>query len=144
MGDDEMENERFEQLASLFDTISALERKMANEWNSRNHLGFSKSHVLILELLATEGPKRPSYIADKLKITTGGVTVLTTKLVKGGYIERTQNELDKRAAQISITDVGLQVLEQSRTHIQHLIDDLFGMLSDEEIRTLKQIFMKCL
>lgn len=139
-----MENERFEQLASLFDTISALERKMANEWNSRNHLGFSKSHVLILELLANEGPKRPSYIADKLKITTGGVTVLTTKLVKGGYIERTQNELDKRAAQISITEVGLQVLEQSRTHIQHLIDDLFGMLSDDEIRTLKQIFMKCL
>lgn len=139
-----MENERFEQLASLFDTISALERKMANEWNSRNHLGFSKSHVLILELLATEGPKRPSFIADKLKITTGGVTVLTTKLIKGGYIERTQNELDKRTAQISITELGIQVLEQSRIHIQRLIDDLFGMLSDEEIGTLKQIFMKCL
>lgn len=139
-----MENERFEQLASLFDTISALERKMANEWNSRNHLGFSKSHVLILELLATEGPKRPSFIADKLKITTGGVTVLTTKLIKGGYIERTQNELDKRTAQISITELGIQVLEQSRIHIQSLIDDLFGMLSDEEIGTLKQIFMKCL
>lgn len=139
-----MDQQRFEQLTSLFDTISALERKMANEWNSRNELGFSKSHVLILELLATEGPKRPSIIAERLKITTGGVTVLTSKLIKGGYIERTQNERDKRAAQISITKSGLEVLEQSRKHIKQLLNDLFGMLSDEEIHMLNQIFIKCL
>lgn len=139
-----MEQRRFEELTSLFDTVSALERKMANEWNSRNNLGFSKSHVLILELLATEGPTRPSTLADKLKITTGGVTVLTSKLQKSGYIERKQNELDKRAAHIIITDAGLEVLEQSRTHIKEFITDMFGMLTDEEIRILKQIFLKCL
>jgi len=139
-----MENQRLKELSTLFETISALERKIANEWNSRNKLGFSKSHILILEYLATEGPKRPSSIAEKLQVTTGGVTVLTTKLLKNGYIERTQNIIDKRAALISITEQGMEVLEQSREHIQKLIEDLFGMLSDEEIRTLKQIFIKCL
>lgn len=132
-----------EQLNSLFEVMTALERKVANEWNSHNELGFSKSHILILELLATEGPKRPSAIADHLKVTTGGVTVLTTKLIKGGFIEKTPNETDRRASQIHITDAGLDILQKSRDHIDMLLNHLFGMLTDDEVDMLKQIFQKC-
>ena len=138
-----MDQKRKESLVALFDAISALERKVANEWNNHNELGFSKSHILILEYLASEGPKRPSAIADRLKVTTGGVTVLTTKLLKGGFIEKTQSENDRRAAQISITAAGLDVLEQSRKQIDTLINNLFGMLTEEEIETLRAIFHKC-
>lgn len=138
-----MDPKRRENLAALFEAMSALERKVANEWNSHNELGFSKSHILILEYLANEGPKRPSAIADRLKVTTGGVTVLTTKLLKAGLIGKTQNENDRRAAQISITTEGLEVLEQSRKQIDTLINHLFGMLTEEEIETLRNIFNKC-
>lgn len=138
-----MEELKREQLHSLFEVMTALERKVANEWNSHNELGFSKSHILILDLLATEGPKRPSAIADHLKVTTGGVTVLTTKLIKAGFIEKTPNETDRRASQIHITDTGLDILQQSREHIDLLLNHLFGMLSDNEIETLKTIFLKC-
>ena len=138
-----MDPKRRENLAALFESLSALERKVANEWNSHNELGFSKSHILILEYLASEGPKRPSAIADRLKVTTGGVTVLTTKLLKLGFIEKTQNENDRRASQISITPEGLDILEQSRKQIDTLINHLFGMLTDEEIETLRNIFNKC-
>ena len=138
-----MDPKRRENLAALFEAMSALERKVANEWNNHNELGFSKSHILILEYLASEGPKRPSAIADRLKVTTGGVTVLTTKLLKLGFIEKTKNENDRRAAQISITPEGLKLLEQSRTQIDILINHLFGMLTEEEIETLRTIFNKC-
>ena len=138
-----MDPKRRENLASLFESLSALERKVANEWNSHNELGFSKSHILILEYLASEGPKRPSAIADRLKVTTGGVTVLTTKLLKFGFIEKTQSENDRRAAQISITPAGLDILEQSRKQIDTLINHLFGMLTDDEIEMLQTIFNKC-
>lgn len=137
-----MDQKRKENLTALFESISVLERKVANEWNSHNELGFSKSHILILEFLAKEGPKRPSAIADRLKVTTGGVTVLTTKLLKGGFIEKTQSENDRRASQISITAEGLQVLENSRKQIEALINHLFGMLTEEEIMTLHTIFDK--
>ena len=138
-----MDPKRRENLAALFEAMSSLERKAANEWNSHNELGFSKSHILILEYLANEGPKRPSAIADRLKITTGGVTVLTTKLLKLGFIEKTQSENDRRAALISITPEGLDLLEQSRKQIDVLIHHLFGMLTDDEIETLRNIFNKC-
>ena len=138
-----MDPKRRESLAALFEAMSALERKAMNEWNSHNELGFSKSHVLILEYLANEGPKRPSAIADRLKVTTGGVTVLTAKLLKFGLIEKTQSENDRRASQISITLDGLDILEQSRKQIDTLINHLFGMLTDDEIETLRTIFNKC-
>lgn len=139
-----MDELRREQLASLFEAVAALERKIANEWNSHNELGFSKTHILILEFLATEGPKRPSAIAERLKVTTGGVTVLTTKLLKAGFIEKTQNETDRRASQIHITEDGLNVLEQSRQQVDTLFKHLFGMLTQEEITTLRTIFNKCM
>ena len=139
-----LNEQRQKSLLHLFESISALERQVANEWNSRNELGFSKSHIQILDLLATEGPKRPSAIAEKLQVTTGGVTVLTTKLLKSGYIEKTQNTVDRRAAQITITKDGLQVLQSSKSHIDALTEDIFGNLSTDEIETLHTLFKKCL
>lgn len=139
-----MDNQRHNSLSSLFEVVSSLERKWANEWNQQNILGFSKSHILLLELLAKEGPKRPSAIADRLKVTTGGVTVLTTKLIKGGLIEKTQNNTDRRASQIAITLEGEKVLEESRVQVTAMVNSMFGMLSNEEINTLHTIFEKCL
>jgi DNA-binding MarR family transcriptional regulator len=133
-----------EQLTALFETFASLERKMANEWNSHNELGFSKSHILILAYLHSEGPKRPSAIAEKLKVTTGGVTVLTTKLANAGLIEKTQNETDRRASQIHITEAGIELLDRSRQQVENLFDHLFGMLTEDEIQTLQNIFDKCM
>lgn len=139
-----MNEQKREQISSLFETVAALERKIANEWNSHNELGFSKSHILILEYLAAEGPKRPSAIAERLKVTTGGVTVLTAKLLKAGFIEKTANESDRRASQIHITEDGLQILYKSREHVEKLFNQLFGMLTEDEIGTLRTIFSKCM
>ncbi len=138
-----MNEPKREQLATLFETMTSLERKIASQWNSHDLLGFSKSHILILAFLHTEGPKRPSAIAEKLKVTTGGVTVLTTKLIKAGLIEKTQHETDRRASQIHITSAGIQMLEHTRQQVDAVLESLFGMLSEDELKTLTNIFEKC-
>ncbi|KGR77054.1 MarR family winged helix-turn-helix transcriptional regulator [Ureibacillus sinduriensis] len=139
-----MDNQRHETLSSLFEVVSSLERKWANEWNQQNILGFSKSHILLLDLLAKEGPKRPSAIAERLKVTTGGVTVLTSKLINGGFIEKTQSNADRRASQIAITSEGERILQESRAQVTAMVNSMFGMLTNEEIKTLHTIFEKCL
>ena len=138
-----MNEQKREQISALFEAMTALERKVANQWNSHDQLGFSKSHILILAFLHTEGPKRPSAIAEKLKVTTGGVTVLTTKLLKAGLIEKTQHETDRRASQIHITETGIEILEQSKKQVDLVFENLFGMLDEDELKTLTQIFAKC-
>lgn len=143
-GAEHMDNQRHEVLSSLFEVVSSLERKWANEWNQQNILGFSKSHILLLDLLAKEGPKRPSAIAERLKVTTGGVTVLTTKLINGGFIEKTQSNADRRASQIAITTEGEKILKESRAQVSAMVNTMFGMLTNDEIKTLHTIFEKCL
>ena len=139
-----MDNQRLKDLSSLFEVVSSLERKWANEWNQKNQLGMSKSHILLLDLLAKEGPKRPSAIAEHLKVTTGGVTVLTTKLINGGFVEKTQNSADRRSSQIVITSKGKEMLDESRAQVTAMVNSMFGMLSNDEINLLHTIFEKCL
>lgn len=139
-----MNETRRESITSLFEIVSSVERKWANEWNSHNAMGLSKTHIFILDLLETEGPMRPSSLAERLHVTTGGVTVLTTKLIKAGYITKTKNATDRRASQLEITDAGQSLLETAHEHIMNIVDRMFGMLTEEEIHSLRTIFSKCL
>ncbi|MFF2797217.1 MarR family winged helix-turn-helix transcriptional regulator [Lysinibacillus xylanilyticus] len=139
-----MDQEKQIAITSLFEVVSSIERKWANEWNNHNVLGFSKSHILILDYLSQEGPKRPSAIAERLKVTTGGVTVLTSKLINAGFIEKTQHATDRRAAQLKITTDGEDILEESRQQVSAIIQNMFGMLSADEVQTLRDIFAKLL
>lgn len=131
-------------ISSLFEIAAAIERKWANEWNSHNSIGFSKTHILLLDLLNTHGPVRPSVLAEKLHVTTGGVTVLTTKLINAGYIKKTKNESDRRAYQLEITEEGLSQLDGAYEHIDQMVHRMFGMLSEDEVETLRKIFSKLL
>jgi DNA-binding MarR family transcriptional regulator len=131
-------------ITALFEVATAIERKWANEWNSHNNLGLSKTHILLLDLLDSKGPLRPSDLAETLHVTTGGVTVLTSKLIKAEYIKKQQNPSDRRASQLEITDAGKALLEDAYDHIEALVNRMFGMLTPEEIKTLQVIFVKCL
>ncbi|WP_010287216.1 MarR family winged helix-turn-helix transcriptional regulator [Kurthia massiliensis] len=131
-------------ITALFEVATAIERKWANEWNSHNNLGLSKTHILLLDLLDSKGPLRPSDLAETLHVTTGGVTVLTSKLIKAEYIKKQQNPSDRRASQLEITDAGKALLEDAYDHIEALVNRMFGMLTPEEVKTLQVIFMKCL
>jgi len=139
-----MSETRRESITSLFEIVSSLERKWANEWNSHNTMGLSKTHIFILKLLHVEGPMRPSALAERLHVTSGGVTVLTTKLIKAGYIIKTQNPTDRRASQLEITDAGHELLETAHEHITNTLERMFGMLTEDEIHSLRSIFSKCL
>ncbi|USK31890.1 MarR family transcriptional regulator [Bacillus sp. F19] len=139
-----MNIKRSENIVSLFEIFVSLERKWTNDWNHLNQVGLSKTHILILQILETEGLKRPSILAEQLQITTGGVTVLTSKLIKDGFVQKCQNERDRRAYNLEITDSGKDLLKSARSQINQQIQKMFGMLSDEEIQNLRDIFYKCL
>ncbi|MGG4491278.1 MarR family winged helix-turn-helix transcriptional regulator [Metabacillus idriensis] len=139
-----MSKKRSENIVSLFEIFVSLERKWMNDWNHLNEVGLSKTHILILQILETEGLKRPSILAEQLQITTGGVTVLTSKLIKDGFVQKCQNERDRRAYNLEITESGKDLLHSARSQINQQIQKMFGMLSDDEIQKLRDIFYKCL
>ena len=137
-----MVHSRNENVVELYNAFIVSTRNWSNEWNVQNEIGLSPSHVLILELLEIEQMQRPSKLAAKLHITTGGVTGLTNKLVKDGLIKRSLLEDDRRAICLEITDEGKMALSIARNQKMRIIEKMFGLLSDSEIHQLNIIFQK--
>jgi DNA-binding MarR family transcriptional regulator len=129
-------------MVDLYESFIVCARNWSNEWNLSNQIGLSPSHVLILELLELEAKKRPSKLSEELQITTGGITGLTNKLVKDGFIKRSHLEDDRRAIALEITEEGKAILQKARVQKLQQMNKMFGMLSDLELSTLITIFHK--
>ncbi|MEW9673265.1 MarR family winged helix-turn-helix transcriptional regulator [Ammoniphilus sp. 3BR4] len=132
-------DERKKNLLDVQEIFTALTRKATNEWNQLNQTDLCITHVLILQLLEERGPQRPTYLADELQITTGGITGLTNKLAKEDLIQRSMSEQDRRAIHLEITDRGRDILGSAIKQIDELTERLFGSLPDKDLRELRRI-----
>ncbi|WP_100407508.1 MarR family winged helix-turn-helix transcriptional regulator [Bacillus solitudinis] len=137
-----MVQSKSDDMFELYEAFILAARNWSNEWNNHNQISLSPTHVLILELLELDKVKRPSKLAQELHITTGGVTALTNKLVKDGFIKRSHLEDDRRAIVLEITDTGRTLLEEARKQKMLIMKKMFGMLSDSELNHIKEIFKK--
>jgi len=139
-----MDNIKEEYILELYQNVEILERKWIKDWNQNNQVGLSKSHIRILGILAVNGYQRPSKLAEDLNITTGGITVLTNKLLDEGYIRRTEGERDRRVVNLEITSLGEDLFSAAQQEINRLAEKMFGKLTLEEIQTLAALFRKLL
>lgn len=137
-----MVSSKDEEMFELYEAFILAARNWSNEWNVHNEISLSPTHILILELLELDKVKRPSKLATELHITTGGVTALTNKLVRDGFIKRSHLEDDRRAIALEITDEGRALLEDARKQKMVIMKKMFGMLSSTELNQLKAMFNK--
>ncbi|TCP29217.1 DNA-binding MarR family transcriptional regulator [Scopulibacillus darangshiensis] len=131
-------------LMELEKVFGKVMKKMENTWQKNANRKFTRSHVRVLYILKAEGPKRASYLANHLDITSGGITGITDKLVKEGYVHRKRDENDRRVVFFSITDKGETALEEMEAFRKRFMEDFFNGLSEEDIRNLIQIYKKIL
>jgi DNA-binding MarR family transcriptional regulator len=64
-------------------------------------LGLSDTEVAALAHLARHGNLTPSQLADRLFLTSGGVTALAQRLERAGYVRREPHPRDKRSTVLS-------------------------------------------
>lgn len=131
-----MENNNFFKLihnAELFnDATMTLFMKKFN-------MNVNISQILALFKLKEEGPQKPSSLALSLGYTSGAITKLTNKLVKEGYIIREQQENDRRIILITITNQGLDVLEEAQNQGQNMRNEVYSILNTGEVEQLLSI-----
>jgi len=96
---------------------------------------------LLLFLLEKDGINQKE-LSELLRITPASVSELVNKLEKDGYIERKQNELDKRVTNIFLTEGGRffsQKMEESRLQVAK---DFFIALDEDEQKLLLSLIEK--
>ena len=99
-------------------------------------------HYNILRILRGKHPESacPGDIKDILINKRGDLTRLIDKLVKEGYVVRQINPENRRMVMNTITDKGLQLIEDIGTfdHMQ----DMRQNISEEDAKTLNDIIDK--
>lgn len=129
---------RFEELNWL------LSRNISMIWkkNVEQRLPGTQSYILIR--LKREGPLKVSSLAEALGITPGAVTMLSDKLLAGGYISRTRDEEDRRVVYLKITEKGIQTLLELKEENKKIVQLIFNGLAAEDVHHLIRIYEQVL
>lgn len=113
-----------ELLVELFNHILVLEEK-----NLRDRgITLSMTEVHTLENIAKSTTKTMSDVARLQLVTQGTLTVSVNRLLKKGYVTRTQDVQDKRVMRLGLTEKAVNVLiihdEFHEEMIHRMIKDL--------------------
>ena len=94
--------------------------------------GLGASHLLVLQLLEQEGPRRAGEIAKELSFSKSTITAILDTLEERKFILRDRHESDGRSVLVSLTDSGKRTLALIPATFQTQFLARFNKLPDWE------------
>ncbi|WP_433477631.1 MarR family winged helix-turn-helix transcriptional regulator [Spirillospora sp. CA-142024] len=99
-------------------------------------LGIRVRHFLVLAMLSTSDTLSQQEMAGYLLLDPTLMVGLVDDLEARGLCERTRDPRDRRRHSVRITEDGLDLHRRARALADEVGADVFGSLSDEELRTV--------
>jgi DNA-binding MarR family transcriptional regulator len=96
----------------------------------------------LLLLLHKSGGLSQHELMELVDVRAGSLSEVLGKLEESGYIERRQNETDRRRIDITLTDVGTQAAQAEETRVNENRRGLFGTLTEAEQEQLVALLEK--
>ncbi len=99
----------------LLMNLAKVQSLMSRRFDSLSAHGISFSDFMIMYLLsqATDGKMRRVDLADRIGLTSSGVTRMLVPMEKIGLIKREANDRDARVSYAVLTDTGREILEDA-------------------------------
>lgn len=105
-------------------------------------LKINPTDLQFINLLQIEGPMTPGRLAERTKLTTGGVTVVLDRLETAGAIRRAPNPADRRSSIIHIVPKFLRTAEAAYAKMGEATYALLAQFSDEELAVVARFLQK--
>jgi DNA-binding MarR family transcriptional regulator len=102
---------------------------------------YSAQHQILMELSRNQFASQKE-IADKMNVSSATIAVSLKKLEKGGYISKEIDDADNRLNQITLTDKGKYVVEQSRKIFKSTDLRVFDGFDQKELEELSRLLAK--
>jgi DNA-binding MarR family transcriptional regulator len=102
---------------------------------------YQAQHRLLMKIFHNPNASQKD-IAMMMDVSAATIAVSLKKLEKGGYIKRETDLGDNRFNQITITQKGNKVVEQSKQIFESADRKIFDGFSDEEKHTLSDLLKK--
>ena len=120
-------------LVDLFKNILDIEEQALKD---RGIIDLSMYEMHPLEAIGYEDVKTMSETAEILKITLGTLTTSVNRLVKKGYVQRLQDEKDRRIVLIKLTDKGQEAYKIHEDFHMEMVAKMLTDLNLEEDKAL--------
>lgn len=102
---------------------------------------FSSQQQILMELSRKQFSSQKE-IADRMNVSSAAIAVSLKKLERGGYISKEMDDADNRLNQITLTDKGCNVVEQSRQIFKNLNRRVFEDFKEDELEELSKLLCK--
>jgi len=120
------------------DLISAIERDLAP-----SGLTLGDYQVLVYLTEAEDEQMRMCDLADMLQLSPSGLTRRLDGLVKAGWVERRNSDVDRRVMLAGLTDAGKQHLADAAPgHVESVRNRMIDVLDDDDQAAIARAFAK--
>ncbi len=127
------------EVCRLFAKTDRLHRAVIEKGVSATGLHRSQ-HFLLVKLACLGGKASQKQIADVLMVSAAAVAVSIRKLEEGGYVAKAGCASDARCNEITLTEKGRKIVEDSKTYFEFVDGNMCADISDEEL----SVFVGCL
>lgn len=122
------------RLLSVFTTVT---REMNASLLAAHGLTLNDYEVLLWLSWAPRGQLSRGELAERVRLTQGGITRLLHGLERAGLVQSAGSDSDRRVVYAQVTDHGHERLEQAaRTHLADVRTMFTDRFSADELRTL--------
>ncbi|MDQ0493771.1 MULTISPECIES: MarR family transcriptional regulator [Paenibacillus] len=98
--------------------------------------------VHVIDCIGRHEPINVTTLADRIELSKGTVSKVSTKLIKAGWIRRAQLNDNKKEIYLRLTPLGKKLfLVHERLHVkvQHQLFEFLSRYSSEELDVLKRM-----
>ena len=96
----------------------------------------------VLEYLYHKGNQPMANLCKRLLMANSSITYVVDNLVIAGYVEKIENNLDKRSNFVKLTKKGEDFIKSIFPSHEEKIDEIFSLLTKEEVDTLAKSLKK--
>lgn len=111
------------------------DRRVTRKLRERGHTSISLSHQIVFSNLGL-GSTRVTELADRAQITQQAMGKTLRELENLGYLQRSVDAIDRRARAISMTEKGLQLVEDAVEVIEEIRLEYAARIGAKELEEL--------
>ncbi len=94
--------------------------------------GLKYSHIITMIIISHKGPCAMSKVSERINLEKGSFTSVCDRLIRNGYIEKKQDQSDRRIYKIQLTARGIEYTKEFKKAHQEYISGKLDILDEQE------------
>ncbi|MDN3693690.1 winged helix DNA-binding protein [Chryseobacterium tructae] len=128
----------------FFDTFTDFQCLILAHMNRGDINGITASHYNILEFVLRKNRATGKEISTAFKITQAAVSKQLKTLINNGFMNQNQDETDRRKFNLTVTEKGRFVVENSETFRKSITQQTASILTSAELEHFNYLLNKVL